>query len=398
MSVSQLILICFFVALLATSWIHPKILAIALQKNIVDNPGARKLQRIPVPLLGGVTIFFGITLGIACAMLRMDCSQLMPILTAMILIMAVGTMDDIIDLSPTFRFLIEVLVVVMMIFSSGASLNHFHGLWGFHHVPDWFSLSLTVVAAVGIINAINLIDGVDGLSSGFCVMASVMFGVLFYKAGCPEMQLLAAVSVGALLPFFVHNVFGCRSKMFIGDGGTLLMGIVMSTFVIQAITEQTPCASLHPRLGLIPFTMAVMSIPVFDTLRVMSIRILRGKSPFSPDKTHLHHLFIEMGFSHIGTTFSILSLNTLVVLCWWIAYRQGASIETQLYVVISLSVLVTFLFYKLMKIQQNRQTALWRTMQRLGRLSHIEETRPFRWMQQLVDRAVQKEVRFDQED
>lgn len=393
--IDRLIIICFLVSLLVTSWIHPKILLIALRKDIVDNPGARKLQRTPIPVLGGVTIFFGITLGIACAMLKMDCSALMPSLTAMILIMAVGTMDDIIELSPSFRFLIETVITLLMIFSSGATLDNFHGLWGFYQIPAWFSLPLTVVAVVGIVNAINLIDGVDGLSSGFCIMASVLFGILFYKSGYSEMLLLASISTGALIPFFFHNVFGRRSKMFIGDGGSLLMGIVMSTFVIQTITTKAPCASLHPRLGLVAFTVAVMSIPIFDTLRVMSIRILRGKSPFSPDKTHLHHLFIEMGFSHLGTSFSILSLNFLVVLCWWIAYRLGASIETQFYIVIGISVSVTFVFYKFMKINQSRKTKLWLRMQRLGSISHVENAAPFRWMQQVMDYTAKRVVRFD---
>jgi hypothetical protein len=236
-----------------------------------------------------------------------------------------------------------------------------------------------------MINAINLIDGVDGLSSGFCIMASSLFGIMFYFAGNGSMLVLAAVAIGALIPFFFHNVFGRTSKMFIGDGGTLLMGIILSTFVIRTLTHGTSCASLDPNLGLIPFTISVMSIPVFDTLRVMSIRILRGKSPFSPDKTHLHHLFIEMGFSHIGTTVSILSFNTLIVACWWLSYRLGCSVEWQLYIVLILALTLTFVFYKFMKIQQRYNSAIWRVMQAIGKMSHIERKGIFLWLQNLMD-------------
>lgn len=379
------ILLPFVIAFIATKWIFPKALNIALVKNIVDNPNARKLQRTPVPILGGLTIFFGMTMGIASAIMQGDYVDIFPVLVSMILILIIGTIDDIIDLTPSFRFLIEIMIVLVLIFSSGASLNDFHGLWGFWEVPMWFSLMLTIVAAVGMINAINLIDGVDGLSSGFCIMASSLFGIMFYFAGNGSMLVLAAVAIGALIPFFFHNVFGRTSKMFIGDGGTLLMGIILSTFVIRTLTHGTSCASLDPNLGLIPFTISVMSIPVFDTLRVMSIRMLRGKSPFSPDKTHLHHLFIEMGFSHIGTTVSILSFNTLIVVCWWLSYRLGCSVEWQLYIVLILALTLTFVFYKFMKIQQRYNNAIWRVMQAIGKMSHIERKGIFFWLQNLMD-------------
>lgn len=379
------ILLPFVIAFIATKWIFPKALNIALVKNIVDNPNARKLQRTPVPILGGLTIFFGMTMGIASAIIQGDYVDIFPVLVSMILILIIGTIDDIIDLTPSFRFLIEIMIVLVLIFSSGASLNDFHGLWGFWEVPMWFSLMLTIVAAVGMINAINLIDGVDGLSSGFCIMASSLFGIMFYFAGNGSMLVLAAVAIGALIPFFFHNVFGRTSKMFIGDGGTLLMGIILSTFVIRTLTHGTSCASLDPNLGLIPFTISVMSIPVFDTLRVMSIRILRGKSPFSPDKTHLHHLFIEMGFSHIGTTVSILSFNTLIVACWWLSYRLGCSVEWQLYIVLILAQTLTFVFYRFMKIQQRYNSAIWRVMQAIGKMSHIERKGIFLWLQNLMD-------------
>ena len=379
------ILLPFVIAFIATKWIFPKALNIALVKNIVDNPNARKLQRTPVPILGGLTIFFGMTMGIASAIIQGDYVDIFPVLVSMILILIIGTIDDIIDLTPSFRFLIEIMIVLVLIFSSGASLNDFHGLWGFWEVPLWFSLMLTIVAAVGMINAINLIDGVDGLSSGFCIMASSLFGIMFYFAGNGSMLVLAAVAIGALIPFFFHNVFGRTSKMFIGDGGTLLMGIILSTFVIRTLTHGTSCASLDPNLGLIPFTISVMSIPVFDTLRVMSIRILRGKSPFSPDKTHLHHLFIEMGFSHIGTTVSILSFNTLIVACWWLSYRLGCSVEWQLYIVLILAQTLTFVFYRFMKIQQRYNSAIWRVMQAIGKMSHIERKGIFLWLQNLMD-------------
>lgn len=165
------------------------------------------------------------------------------------------------------------------------------------------------------------------------------------------MVAFAAIGVESLLPFFLHNVFGKHSKMFIGDAGRLSPGIVFSVFVMTILSENESVAVLPDNLGLIPFTLAVLCMPVFDTLRVMSAGIIRGKSPFSPDKTHLHHLFIELSYSLIGTTLSIIGMNLFVVLCWFLVYKWGLFIDTQLYIVLILGVFVTFIFYSFVKSQ-----------------------------------------------
>lgn len=174
--------------------------------------------------------------------------------------------------------------------------------------------------------------------------------------------------------------------MFIGDGGTLMMGVIISVFVMNMLNDGSPYDVYAIKgMGLIPFTIAVLAVPVFDTLRVMTMRIARGNSPFRPDKTHLHHLFIELGFSHVGTTCFILAFNTLVVALWFIAYKLGWSIDVQLYIVVGMSLLITFGFYKLMRMQIASNGALCRAMQRIGKLSHIERDGIFLFLQRLVD-------------
>lgn len=380
------ILIPFVLSMLSAIWIFPKVLRIALMKNIVDNPDARKLQRVPVPVMGGVAVMFGILVSLCICHAYVDCSDLFTIIMAMLIMLYVGTIDDIIDLSPNTRFAVEILLTIMLICTGGYSIDHFHGLWGLSAVPSLVSVPLTILTVVGLINAINLIDGVDGYSSGYCVMACTIFGVFFYVSGDISMVMLASVCAASLIPFFFHNVFGRTSKMFIGDGGTLLMGIVMSIFVLNVLKSDT-CCTLYESwgLGLVPFTLAVLSIPVFDTVRVMSTRILRRTSPFHPDKTHLHHLFISMGFSHIGTTISILTLNCLVLLGWYVSYKLGASVDVQLYIVIALSFLVTFALYATVRTCQRRSNALWHLLCRIGKATHIERKGFFLWLQHLVD-------------
>lgn len=386
MSITFHILIPFVVSLLAAIWIFPKILHIALMKNIVDNPDARKLQRIPVPVLGGVAVMFGILVALSVCHIYVDCGNLFTIVLAMLIMLYVGTIDDIMNLSPGIRFLIEIAVTLMLMYSCGYSIDHFHGLWGLHAVPAFVSIPLTVVTVVGLINAINLIDGVDGYSSGYCIMTSAIFGLYFYISGDVSMVLLASVCVASLIPFFFHNVFGRTTKMFIGDGGTLVMGIVMSIFVLNTLKHDT-CCSLYEMwgMGLVPFSLAVLAIPVFDTVRVMSTRILRGCSPFQPDKTHLHHLFISMHYSHIGAALSILMLNLLIILAWYLSYKLGASVDVQFYIVLGMGLLSTFGFYGFMRWCERRDNTLWQFACRIGESSHFERKGLFRWLQRMMD-------------
>lgn len=386
------ILIPAVLAFLGTLWVHPKILKIAILKNLVDNPDARKLQRTPVPVMGGLAVFFGIIIGLCSSQTIFggsfeDISYAFLLVSAMLIMLYVGTIDDILDLTPTTRFIIEILIVMWLMYVNKTSINNFWGLWGVEEIPLWCSWPLTIFAAVGIINAINLIDGVNGLSSGFCFMASVLFAAIFYTTGNVKMTILAVSAAGAIIPFFLHNVFGDKTKMFIGDGGTLVIGTMMSIFVMDILHSGSQCAPLAEKgMGLIPLTLSILCIPVSDTLRVMSMRILRGTSPFHPDRTHLHHIFIELGFSHVGTTISILSLNGLVVAIWFLSYKLGASVDIQLYIVIALNILVTFIFHKFASIQIKRKGRGLRFMNRIGKSIHFEKKGFWLTVRKIIDR------------
>jgi UDP-N-acetylmuramyl pentapeptide phosphotransferase/UDP-N-acetylglucosamine-1-phosphate transferase len=378
--------VAFITALLVVVLMHPQVVKFAIKRNIVDNPDARKLQRSPVPVMGGVAVFFGLISGLCVASIFMNISQLLPIFVAMSVMLCVGVADDVANLSARLRFLIEIAVALMVMFWTGGSLNDFQGLWGINEVSLWISVPLTIISVVGIINALNLVDGVDGLSSGYCILASVGFFTLFYKVDDYPMLLLSALSIGALLPFFFHNVFGHKTKMFIGDGGSLMMGVIMSAYVLEAISTGGPSeVFVESGLGLVAFTLAVMCVPVFDTLRVMLMRIIRGVSPFSPDKTHLHHLFIELGFSHVGTTISELLLNLIVVMVWYATYQLGGSIDLQFYVVVGTGLLLTAGFYKTMRISMKHDWPLHKFMQRVGACTHLESNKGWRAIQKFVD-------------
>ena len=168
------ILLPALVALFCTWWIHPYILKVAITKNIVDNPDVRKLQRVPIPVLGGLTVIFGVLSGVMAFNLFGDFNDLFPVFASIVIILIVGLMDDMISLTPRVRFIVEIILVLFLIFTTGYQINDFHGLWNMQEIPLYFSVPLTVVASVGIINAINLIDGVDGYSSGYSIVSCLL--------------------------------------------------------------------------------------------------------------------------------------------------------------------------------------------------------------------------------
>lgn len=380
------------VSMLCVMWIHDKILRVAQMKDIVDNPDARKLQKRPIPVLGGLAVFFGLQSGILlAACLFGDFYGLLPVLLACSLMLYIGSLDDIMDLSPVIRLVLETLTVLGMIYGSGMCVDSFHGMWGIHEFSWWIGVPLTVFAGVGIINAFNMVDGVNGLSSGLCILCSTLLGVFFYKSGDPVDASLAFCFTGALLPFFMHNVFGNKSRMFIGDGGTMVMGTMITWFVIRVLSHNGIAAvrtltaeGLYMNMAAILF--AVASVPVVDTLRVMTMRILRGRSPFLPDRTHLHHAFIDLGVSHTATTFYELLLDILVVGAWYITYLCGIGMDGQMLVTLIVSAILIVGTYLILATLRQRGGKVEHHLSELHQRTKCPANPVSTWLTRWLDR------------
>ncbi len=378
------VIVPFLMALFFTALVHPLIVRMAVSRNMFDNPDRRKLQARPVPVMGGLAVFFGIVVGAGATSVFFNSYALFTCVITMTVMMYVGMLDDMVGLSPVLRLFVELCLVAFVVYMDKTSINDFHGLLGIGKLPVWASLPLCSVACLGIINSINLIDGVDGLSSGICIFACLCFGVAFCSSYDGTMAVMASLAAGALVPFFFHNVFGQKSKMFVGDSGTLMMGMLMSIFCMRMIDNTSLVAYNHPRMGVVAFTLSVLSVPVFDALRVMFGRILKGESPFHADRSHLHHLFIELGFSHVGTTVAVVSLNALNVLCWLVCYLFGGDATVQFAVVFVVGLLNTNgVYYAVRKMNHHR----WphRMLKRLARMSHMEAGRTFLAIRRVMD-------------
>ena len=341
-----IMIILFVIALVMTSLVYSPVLKIAKEKNLVDNPNARKLQKVPIPVMGGVAVFFGIIIGICFFKTTVNHVNIFSTLCAMMIMLYVGTIDDILDIPAWMKFLLEIGVCLLVIYGTRNLMVNFQGLFGIVNMPLGVAIPLTVIGMVGIINSINLIDGVDGLSSGICIMIFCALGLFLFLAHEYSYAALAAVCAGALVPFFLHNVFGTESKMFIGDGGALMMGVAIASMVInilkgRELVYQDFVGNIDS-LSLVSFCLAVLSVPVFDTLRVMNSRVLRGISPFHAERNHLHHHLIDAGLSHVKTTIAEIVMDLVVVLVWLVAFISGASILLQ-FILVAASTILLFI-------------------------------------------------------
>ena len=383
------VLIAAIMALMAVRWIYFRILAIAKKKNVVDNPNARKLQKQPVPVMGGIAVFFGVLAGLLVGTsvyalpfllshepVDLPSSSLLSVLAAMGIMLYMGAIDDMIGMSAVKRLLIEMGVVLGLIMSSGGCIDTFRGMWGVGALSWWLAVPLTVFAGVGIINSINMIDGVNGLSSGICMTCSILFGVAFIRIMDWGNAVLAFSMAAALMPFFIHNVFGSKSRMFIGDAGTMVMGILMTWFTISTLRAPAMTEYYTPvvRTNMVAMCLAILSVPVFDTLRVMIMRMLKGCSPFKADMTHLHHTFIQIGVSHSITALIEILIDVVIVGIWGVCVLLRVNLDWQLYIVLMAALLMVWGTYFFLHYHTVHQTALWQRMTQMSRKTHLGHT------------------------
>lgn len=379
-----LLFVPFLMSVIVVSLSHPVFVKLSKRHNALDNPNWRKKHTKPIPLLGGPTIFMGFIAGMLAADAVLNCDPLFVAVNALFFMLYIGFLDDLVGLRVGVRLLLETFVIGAMIYLNEALINNFDGLWGVYQIPLWLSIPITLISCVGIINAINLIDGVDGLSSGFAIWACAIFGVIFFLSGDLVSLMLAIVMIGSMLPFFLHNVFGERSKMFLGDGGALVVGLLLSLFVVRVIKFGNPTSEMDPNIGFVALCLAILSHPVFDTLRVMFSRIFHGRPPFAPDRSHLHHAFLMNKFSHVGTTISILLISLLNLLAWWISYLLSLSVEGQLYVVLAVAFVNNVGVYWLLAKCKNKKVR--RMIVRLAYYSHPSKEGFYQSMRSLMDR------------
>jgi len=290
----------------------PPVVSVSKALKLVALPNGRTSHDGEVPALGGIAIFAGVMVGISLFLERNDYQEFRFIILALILVFLVGLMDDIADLNWYKKLICEIAVTIIVVIGADLRIGSFFGFLGIYQLPDWFSIPFTCLFFVAIINSFNLLDGIDGLASGMGVFISIICGIWLFQLGYYSYTFLAFSLAGALISFFGFNVFGKKHKLFMGDSGSLLIGLLVAILTVKVLCCDIPLDN-PLNIDSLPFVLlSILTIPLMDTCRVFALRIANGKSPFYPDRNHLHHIFLSFGLTHFQASIIIIGMNALI--------------------------------------------------------------------------------------
>lgn len=290
----------------------PAIIRVAKLKHLYDEPDEeRKVSKEIVPTLGGMAIFLGFIISVVLSSFRMEFLELRYIVVALVIMLFVGLKDDILYISPKSKLIGQIMVSFILVVFANVRFTSLHGLFGLEEINYWVSVPLSMFAITVLTNSLNLIDGIDGLCSGIGFTAASLFALLFYLNDEIEFTLVGMALAGSLFSFFIYNVFGVKNKIFMGDTGSLLIGFVLSIMTIKFNEIPFTDHRIFEVVEVIGVSLAIMIVPILDTLRVFSLRIARGKSPFSADRIHTHHQLLDLGLTHFQASLIYILYNIL---------------------------------------------------------------------------------------
>ena len=291
----------------------PKLIYFAKKLRLLDTAGDRASHMGSTPFFGGIAIFSGIIFSL---LFWADIENIQFILVSILIVFFVGVIDDLLVLSPTKKIVGQIISVLILVFLQELQIDNMHGVLGIYELPDWVSVLFTIFVVIVITNGFNLIDGVDGLAGGIGIIASFAFGIIaLFMSDIPgqgDMAIIAFTLMGALLGFLKYNFH--PAKIFMGDTGSLVVGIILSVLAINSIryglvTDTIKLPNKGPLLAIV-----ILAIPLFDSLRVFVARIIKGRHPLSPGRGHIHHALLNLGFGHKYTSLALYFFSLVLIL------------------------------------------------------------------------------------
>lgn len=346
--------LCFLTSFVIAFASIPTIIRIATSLSLYDKPNERKLHRVEVPLLGGIAIFgatlFAFTIWSAPFFEQVH----LFIIASLIIIFFFGLRDDIAPLAPLKKLSGQIIASFIVIIYCDIRLQGLHGMFGLHALSWPASLIWTILAMLFIINAYNLIDGIDGLSSGLGIISSFVFGLLFYINHDFLMSVLAFSLCGGLSGFIPYNFQ--KARIFMGDTGTMTIGFILSVFSIHLMELSRDAVTAEFSYFYTPvIVFALLVIPVTDMVRVFIIRIITFRSPFSADRNHVHHCLLGLGLSTIMTNVLLYSVSIIFIGAAWVLRNENASLV--FYLLTICSFILVQLPHTLLLINKSQQAA-----------------------------------------
>lgn len=311
-SIETRLILSVLVSLLLSTLLRFPIFKVAKKKEFYEKANGRSSHTGVVPNVGGTVIF---TSFVAASFLfvKFQAPDIPYIFLAASMVFGLGLYDDLLVISFRKKFIGEIIGATFLILG-GLYFTNFHGLFGTYELSPWFGIPFTLFMVVGIVNAMNLIDGIDGLCSGLSALIISSFSIWFLNNGFTDYAIMGFSISAAIIPFFIQNVFCKKNKMFLGDNGSLFLGMILS-FIAIKFSELSIGVNQWKDFEHAPaIAFCFLAIPVIDTVRVFALRMLNGKSPFYPDKKHIHHriLFLYDG-NHKKATFTILAIQFIFI-------------------------------------------------------------------------------------
>ena len=313
-------LVACFVAVIAI----PVVIKISELKSLMEKPGERRSHSTPTPTFGGIAIFAAILIAYFLwpSIDQTDIYRTNLSIAGMTILFFIGIKDDLVGIDPAKKLLFQVLAAMILILFGDLRVDYLYGIMGFHHIEEIVSIVLTCFIFIALTNAINLIDGIDGLAGGIATIASSTFGGWFLLTNHFTMACLAFTLSGALLGFLRFN-FSKTSKIFMGNTGSLIIGFLLAFFAVRFVSlnasyRYEPTAFFNAPI----IAIVILIVPIFDTLRVFLVRILAGRSPFSADRNHMHHILLDNGLSHAKATAVLCGISLVNTVMFLLLHRN----------------------------------------------------------------------------
>jgi UDP-GlcNAc:undecaprenyl-phosphate/decaprenyl-phosphate GlcNAc-1-phosphate transferase len=341
------ILLTASVSFIITFLAIPIVLQVAESKKLYDIPDERKLHNRPVASLGGVGIFAGFILAALLSIQSQgsnDLQNFFSFFAAAFVIFFLGLKDDLMILSASKKFIGQILAASILIHLGDIRLDSMYGLFGVEKLPEAFGLALSYLTIIVVINSFNLIDGVDGLAASLGILTMLVFGAYFFAINHQAYALLAFAMAGSLGAFMIFNHH--PAKIFMGDSGSLMIGLINSILVIKFINVAHDPFVAIPVTSSVAIGFAILIVPLLDTLRVFAVRILNGKSPFTPDRNHVHHLLIDRGLGHAAVTLTCVGINIGFILLAWLGRSLGTTLLLGIMLALAFSGIGTLYYYR----------------------------------------------------
>ena len=345
------IVLAFFSSLAITWYYIPKVIRVVRERHLEDKPGNHKIHKNDVPTLGGIGIFAGFLVGFLIGI-----DGYMPDLSyyaaAAVLLFFVGIKDDLIYLNPSKKIIGELASALIVAIFTHIHFTNLHGFMGITNIPPMVSYILTVFIIIIIINAVNLIDGIDGLAGSVGIIASVTFGIFFFLSGEYGYTVMAVALLGALIAFLRFNLSDGPNKIFMGDTGSLVTGFTLAVFAVR-FNELVAGGDGFLALKSAPsISIAILIVPLFDTLRVIILRLHYHQSPLTADHRHIHHMMLRAGYSHKEATLIIGIFNIVIIAVAFLL--DGLGILLLGIVLLALCVIATFILWNFVSRKESK--------------------------------------------